>query len=435
VVALLIILGLILLNGFFVAAEFAIVGVPRAVIERRATRGDRAALQALEILQHPPLQDRFVATAQVGITLASLGLGMYGEHQMAATLAGWLESLGPWRLVAAHAIASILAVAILTYLHIVLGEMVPKALALREAERIVIAVTRPMIWINALFYPLVAVLNGLANGCLNLVGINRQVAGGEHFHTAEELQFIVQESREGGMLRAEFGKVLLDLFRFGDLTADEVMVPRVKVNGIPQDADPMQLAEILGTARHTRYPVYEGDLDHIKGIVHLKDLLHRLIDGLPLGIDQLRPVPYVPETALVNAVLEVMQRERTQMVVVMDEFGGTAGIITMEDLFEEVVGDIEEGTGRQDIFRDQEGRLHAAGGVRIDEVGESLGLVLEHPEVDTVGGLVLSLLGGPAQVGDQVIYDDVKFQVTALEGLGVKECLVVPLKPPIATGK
>ncbi len=417
---------LILLNGLFVAAEFAIVGAPRSAIERRAVQGHRVARLVSQILHDPRSQDRYIATAQLGITFASLGLGMYGEHVLAEWLAGWFTAWGTSRWIAAHSLASVLAITILTYFHIVIGEMVPKSLALQQAERTALWVTRPMLGIQTVLYPLVVGLNGLGNGILQLIGVDRQTTSGQQYHTPEELQFIVQESQEGGLLRAETGQVVQELLEFGDLTAGEVMVPRVKITGIPLGASPTEVAAILRASHHTRYPVYENDLDHIVGMIHIKDLLRRLLNEHPLETDDTRPTPLVPETATLDMVIAAMRRERTQMVIVMDEYGGTAGIVTIEDLFEEVIGDIAEGTSeRPPIYSDSLGHLHVAGTVRLDEVGEQLNLILEHEEVTTVSGLVLTLLGRPAAVGDTVIYKGVRFEVTAVEGHGVKECKVI----------
>jgi CBS domain containing-hemolysin-like protein len=429
-VPIVIITVLILLNALFVAAEFAIVGAPRAAIERRAADGDAVARLVAGILRDPRRQDRYIATAQLGITVASLGLGMYGEHVLAEWIAAWLDGLGPVRTAAAHTLASILAVAILTYFHIVVGEMIPKSLALQSADRAALAVTPIMLGIQRLVILPVMALNALGNALLRLVGINRFAATGEHYRTPEELQFIVRESQAGGMLRQESADVVQELLAFGDLTAGEVMIPRVRVCGIPEGANAEQMLRILRATPHTRYPVYRGSLDEIVGVVHIKDILRRIPNRRALRAEEVREVPFIPETAAMDTVLAAMRRANSQMAVVMDEHGGTAGVVTIEDLFEEVVGEIEEGsTQHSEVSRDAEGRLLVEGTVRIEEVGEELGVVLEHPEVDTVSGLVLAELDRPPTVGDVVEYDDVRFEVTGVEGHGVKECLVTPLRP------
>lgn len=423
-IPILIILVLIFLNGLFVAAEFAIVGVPRTKMEQLAAGGHVTARLVLRVLQDPRRQDRFIATAQLGITGASLGLGMYGEHVLAQWFAQAFESFGALSWLAAHGAASVLAVSLLTYFHIVLGEMVPKSLALLSAERTALWITPPILWIQILFYPLVIGLNAVGNGILRLMGVQREFSA-THFHSPAELEYLVQESEAGGLLRAETGKVLRELFEFGELTAGEIMVPRVRVIGLPLDASAEEIAAVVRDSRNTLYPVYDGDLDHIVGVIHVKDILRLALLGKTLKENGIRSVPYVPETAELDTVLATMRQSRVQMVVVMDEHGGTAGIIALEDIFEEVVGDIEEGiTGQPDIVHDDEGRLLVAGTVRLDEAGESLGVTLEHEEVDTVSGLVLMLLDRPPAVGDVVTYDRVRFEVVSVEGHGVGVCLV-----------
>jgi CBS domain containing-hemolysin-like protein len=406
-VPILIITVLILLNALFVAAEFAIVGAPRAAIERRAAEGEAVARLVAGILRDPRKQDRYIATAQLGITIASLGLGMYGEHVLAEWIGHSLEGLGPLKAPAAHTLASVLAVAILTYFHIVVGEMIPKSLALQSADRAAMVVTPVMLAIQRVVILPVMALNGIGNWLLKLAGINRFVASGEHYRTPEELQFIVRESQAGGMLRSESADVVQELLEFGELTAGEVMIPRVRVVG----------------------PVYEGNLDQIVGVVHIKDILRRMPNRRALRPSEVREVPFIPETSGMDVVLGAMRRVNSQMAVVMDEHGGTAGVITIEDLFEEVVGEIEEGWAqRPGADRDPNGALRVQGTMRISEVGEELDLVLEHPEVDTVSGLVLALLDRPPVIGDTVEWDDVRFEVTATEGHGVTECAVTPLR-------
>lgn len=425
----LIILILILLNGLFVAAEFAMVGVPRARIECLAAQGHRTARMVLRFLHDPRHQDRYIATAQLGITGASLGLGMYGEHVLAEWLSQWLEFLGTSRWIAVHGVASVLSITILTYFHIVLGEMIPKSLALLSAERTVLWITPPIRWIQIMLYPLVVGLNAIGTLILRLMGIRREFSA-THFHTPQDLEYLVRESEQGGMLRAETGQVLRGLFEFGELTAGEIMVPRVRVLGLPVDASPEQITSVVRASRHTRYPVFRGDLDHIVGVIHIKDILRLTLAGKTLAENGIGQVPYVPETAELDTVLATMRRDHVQLVVVMDEHGGTAGIITLEDLFEEVVGDIEEGTSQlPDISRDAAGRLRVAGTVRLDEVGKALGVTLEHKEVDTVSGLVLMLLDRPPAVGDEVTYNRLHFEVVVVEGHGVGTCLVTPELP------
>src|SRR4051812_17470370 len=425
--AFIIITVLIILNGVFVAAEFAIVGAPRAAIDARVARGDRMARAVQSVLRDPQNQDRYIATAQLGITVASLGLGMYGEHVLADSLYALIDqpSVPVW--LVSHGLASVLAIAVLTYFHIVVGEMVPKSLALSQAERMALWITPPMQWLTTLVFPLIVVLNGMGNGVLRLIGVNRQARNADQYYTPEELQMIVQESEELGALRADSGQMLQDLFEFGDLTAGEAMVPRVRITGVPVGSTPDAIRRILAKSPHTRYPIIEGDLDHILGMIHIKDMLRVLLRRQTIGPGHARPLPLVPETAPLDAVLATMRRERSQMVVVIDEHGGTSGIVTLEDLFEEVIGEVSEGAAGNPVRQDAQGRLRVPGTMRVDELGQQFDLELEHDEVDSVSGLVLTLLGRPAQIGDTVRYDRLQIEVTALQGHGVSEVAVTCL--------
>jgi CBS domain containing-hemolysin-like protein len=287
--------------------------------------------------------------------------------------------------------------------------------------------------IQAAILPLVVALNGIGNGILRLIGVRRQEVETERYHTTEELQFIIEESHEGGLLRGESGNILRELFEFGDLTAGEVMVPRVRLVGIPAGTEPDEVRAIVRASAHTRYPVYSGDLDNIIGSLHIKELLRHLVSNQPVTARDARLLPYVPEAAPLDQVLAAMRRFRAQMAVVMDEHGGTAGLVTIEDLFEEVVGEIEEGRGRTQIVRLSENRLQARGTVRLKEIGDAFGLELEHPSVSTVSGLVLTLLGRPPVAGDMVTYNCIRIAVTAVAGRGVGEATVTRIPPTTPT--
>ena len=423
--------GLLLANAVFVAAEFAIIGVSRTAIEHRGNLGDLLSRRILALLTSPVHQDRFIATAQLGITLASLGLGMYGEH----TLAGWIESrleLSPTnRWIAAHTLASVLAIAGLTYLHIFIGEMLPKAIALSHAERTARVLYWPMLGALGVFYPLVRALNGAGNLFLQAIGIPRRESGSDRGYTPEELQIIVEESAEGGAMRAEAGSILSELLEFGDLTAGQVMVPRVRVIGIPLNATSSQIRDVVAKHHHTRYPIYDGDLDHIVGMLHVKDLLQPILAGDPISTAIVRPMPVVPETSTLDVVLLTMQKAAAHLAIVIDEHGGTAGVVSLEDLFEEVVGEIDEGTPyAPPLVSAPDGSATVAGTLRLDELGSHFDLELAHEEVDSVSGLILALLGRPPVVGDAVQYDRVRLEVTATSGRGVRQARAILLPPP-----
>ena len=417
-----IIVLLLLLNALFVAAEFALIGVPRATVERMGAAGHNAARMLAGVLRTPRLQDQYIAAAQLGITAASLGLGMYGEHVVAEWIAGWLHGFGPAGAIAEHTIASVIAIVVLTYFHIVIGEMIPKTLALQYSARTSLWITPLMRWIRFALYPFVVGLNGIGNSLLRMVGIRRTPT--HQVHSPEELELIIEESERGGALDESSAELMTELLALRETTAGEVMVPRVRVAGLPLNASIEVLRDILIRTRHTRYPVYEESIDSIVGVVHAKDLLPNLLEERPLDRDRVRTLPFVPETMGIDDVVDAMRSAEVQMAVVMDEYGGTAGILTEKDLLDELVGEIHEDSERTQIWHDEAGRLHVAGTLLLADLGEYLGRDLEHEDVDTVSGLVLALLERPPEPCDSVEYRGVRFTVSAVAGHGVDVCIV-----------
>jgi CBS domain containing-hemolysin-like protein len=396
-----------------------LIASPRAALEHQAATGNRFARRLLSTLTIPDRQDRYVATAQLGITLASLGLGMYGEHALAHEFERYASALVAMDVTA---VASTAALVILMLGHIVIGEMVPKGIALQHPLAVSRFTYGLMQATLVLLYPLIVVSNGLARALLALLRLKRDTGSHEQVYTPEELQLIVEESERGGALATDAGKILHELFEFGDLTAGEVMVPRVRIVGIPLGATPEQVRGIIVKHHRTRYAVYEGDLDHIVGMLHVKDLLRRLMSTEAVSAADVRRIPVVPETASLDDVLATMRRAQAHLAVVIDEHGGTAGIIALEDLFEEVVGDIDEGTPKAPpIVPAGEGTVLVAGTVRLDELGQYLNRTLEHDEVDSVSGLILMALGRPPAVGDAIDFGGVHFEVASTSGRGVKE--------------
>jgi len=434
-IVLVVVLVLVALNGLFVAAEFAIIGASRAAMTARAEAGDVVARRIVYILDDPARLDRYVATAQLGITFASLGLGMYGEHTLAVMFSEWLllaGFAGLGALVTAHGLASVLAILAITYLHIVLGEMIPKSLALTRSIKVAIWVTPPMLLIGMILYPLVRVLNLTGNLLLGLVGFKRGRSAG-HYLAQDELESLARESQESGLLSEESGRIFLELADFNEIAAVEAMVPRVRTSGIPVGATDAMLRDILQRHRHTRYPVYEGSLDQIIGTIHVKDLMRLIRSGARLDPAAVRETAYLPETATLDDVLTAMNRVHNQMVVVMDEHGGTAGILTIEDICAEAVGDIEEGVDDvPDILAVGSASYQVQGTVRLDTLGDLIGRELEHPEIDTVSGLILSELGRPAVFGDAVEWNGVRFEVSGVYGRGVRQATLV-LETPQAS--
>lgn len=425
-----VVLVLVVLNGLFVAAEFAIIATPRSAAVAAAQAGGAAARRVRDIVADPRRQDRYIATAQVGITVASLGLGMYGEHALAEWLEPRLHALGEAALVGAHALASVVAIALLTYLHIVVGEMIPKALALQHAHQTAVAVSLPMLWAKRLAFPLVIALNATGNGVLRLVGVRRELTAGQ-YHSAAELQLVVEESQKGGLLRDEEARLVREGLAFSDLTAGEVMMPRVSVVGIPLGASAAQVRDIVKGHPHTRYPVYSGSLDHIVGSVHVRNLLKASLADRPLEPSDLRSIPFVPHTTPLEDVLDTLRLKQAHVAVVMDEFGGTAGILTAEDIMEEVAGDIQETAYSSAERPDAEPRrLVVPGTLRLDELSDRLGRSVGHDVVDSVSGLILDRLARPAVPGDVVEHDGLRFEVTSVAGRGVRSCVVTPLAKP-----
>lgn len=430
---LLIIAVLVAVNGLFVAAEFAIISTPRAAASAMAEAGDLNARRIIGILDDPNRLDRYVATAQLGITFASLGLGMYGEHTLAVFFETWLAEAGFEGLGAtlgAHGVAVTLSIAAITYLHIVFGEMIPKALALTHSLRVALWVTPVMLAVGLLIYPFVRTLNQAGTLLLRLVGIRRDLSK-NHYLAPEELEALARESQERGLLSEESGRIFREIADFSELTAAEAMLPRVHAQGIPEGASEAELRTILATHCHTRYPVFRGDLDTIVGTVHIKHLLKLLRGREGLRPEVVREVAYLPETATLDDVLAAMERSRNQMVVVMDEHGGTAGVLTVEDICVEAVGEIEEGSDDvSDILPLGLDSFQVQGAARLDMLGAAIGRDLEHPEIDSVSGLILSELGQPAQVGDRVRWEGLEFEVSSLHGHGVRQALVNVLPKP-----
>ena len=418
---------LILLNGFFVAAEFAIVGAPPTRIAQKAEAGSRLAERVLLILRDPVEQNRYLATAQLGITIASLGLGMYGEHTVAEWLIGPLESLGRLAQPAAHTVSIVISVGFLTYLHVVLGEMVPKSISLGSAETTVMRLARPMIVIERVFYPVVAVLNGIGNWIIRLIGIP---SAGEQarLFSPQELEYIVEESYAGGLLDPEERLYLENIFDLSERSVGQVMTPRTRIVGLPIESDENAVLRRACQARFTRLPVYKGDLDHIHGIVHLKELARQQThpdEEFDLRKLSRQPI-FVPESLSLEALLVRFRKEGLQMAIVIDEFGGTAGLVTLEDLVEEVVGEIRDEFDQEIDPIQQIGpwKLRVRGDLLLDELNQHYNLNLAHENADTIGGFVMTILGKVLRPGDVVETQGIRIEVETVKGLAVQTLLI-----------
>lgn len=421
---------LILLNGLYVAAEFAIIGVRPTQLEQMANEGDTKAGNVLEIVESRPKQDQYIATAQLGITLASLGLAMYGEPRISHFIEPYMTAWFGLSEAATRTIGYLVALGLLTYLHVVIGEMVPKTLALVDASETALRVYRPMQISQKILGIPVRILNSIGNGLLKLFRI--PLATGEAGLLApEEIELLVSESREGGLFLEEEEEIIRNIFDFSERIVGQVMTPRTKVQAVPIDMPKDELIKLVTASRHSRFPIYEGDLDHILGILHLKDLIRQTIKPdakLDLRLI-LRPAPLVPEDQQIETLLGAMKRAKLHMAVVLDEFGGMAGVVTLEDLIEEVVGEVRDefDMEREPYVELSPGVLEVSGDYLVDDLIEEiyLGDESELPDVETVGGLVVADLGRPPKVNDEVIYNDsVRFTVLDVDRRAVSRVRV-----------
>ena len=412
--------ALVAMNGFFVIAEFSLVSVRRTRIDELIAQGNARARVVRKAIEDP---DRFIAATQLGITLASLGLGWMGEPAFADLLAPLLIAIpGPWDDVLAYSIAGGLAFAIITFLHVVLGELAPKSVALQNAERASLIVARPIAFTETIFRPAIWLLNGTGNGLLKLLGL-RAASGHERVHSVEELKMLVRESQEGGAIEAHQEEMLQKVFRFGERQVREVMIPRPDVIGVDADATVQDLLGLFTEASHARFPVYEDDLDNIVGIVAVKDVLRALAQQ-PADMDApvrslVRPASFVPETVAVADLFADMRASHNQMAIVIDEYGGTAGVVTLEEVVEEIVGRLSDElvASEEAVVEVDEGVLEVDAQLRIDEVNEQLDLNLPEGEhYETVAGLVLSQLQRIPVVGDVLHHGDMELRVTRMKG-------------------
>ncbi len=444
IVPTLVIIILVLINGFFVAAEFAIIGVRATQVEQLAEEGNSLAKSVLAILDSRKKQDQYIATAQMGITIASLGLAMYGEPAIGHFIEPYLARLLGVEPDAALVltVSYLVALGLLTYLHIVVGEMVPKSLALMDSIRVVLTINRPMIIVQAIFRWPVHFLNGIGNLLLRLLKIP-PAQGHARVLSPEELELIVSESTEGGLLKEEEEELIRNIFDFGDRVVAQVMTPRTRVQAIPMDIGRDALLKLVTESRHSRFPVYKNDRDHIVGILHIKDLMRQTLRATGAFDIRLilRSVPAVPEDQPVEALLAAFKRQKLHMAVVMDEFGGMAGIVTLEDLVEEVVGEVRDEFDQESepYVEIEPGVLEVSGEYLVDDLVDDVYLGNEGllPDVDTVGGLVVTKLGRPPRVGDEAVYNDhVRFVVLAVARRAATRIRVefpVPGNEPVET--
>ncbi|MBZ0295719.1 MAG: hemolysin family protein [Anaerolineae bacterium] len=420
-VSLLIILILILINGVFVAAEFSIIGVRPTRIEQLAESGHSTAQRVHKVLQSPALTDRYIATSQLGITLASLGLGMYGEPSIAHLLEPLLHDDLGLNGEIVHTISFIVALVFITYLHVVLGEMIPKSLALQGAERVVLALSTPMFLMQQLFNYPITILNKIGVLVLRVLRVPPPTEGAR-LHTPDELELIISDSVVGGLIESEEQQLIENIFEFSDLHVGQIMTPRTRIDAVPVNIDHAKLMETMFTSPHTRLPVYENQLDQILGIIHLKDLMHHYLesnDQLDLR-SLLTSVPFVPEGLQADRLLTQFKKERVHMAIVLDEYGGTAGLVTLEDLIEEIVGEVHDEFDTDEepsVTVIEPGHLVVSGETRLDEVSDYVDLQTENGDVETVGGILIGRIDLPPEIGAETTVNDATLRVEAANGM------------------
>ncbi|MBI4546338.1 MAG: HlyC/CorC family transporter [Ignavibacteriae bacterium] len=405
------ILLLVLANGFFVAAEFAIVKVRVSQIAQRVKKGHRYAALAKNIVEH---LDAYLSATQLGITLASLGLGWAGEPLLADMLRGPLSILGVTTEQALHAISFGVAFAILTFLHIILGELAPKSLAIQHAEATTLVVSLPLQLFYRIFQPVIWVLNTAANFLLNLIGIPPSSAT-ELLHSPEELEMIVSESARSGVINKTEQELITSIFEFSTTTAKEIMVPRTDVVAIDYNTSRDKLIRIVTEEGYSRMPVYKESIDNIVGIIYTKDLIN-LLEHRDLIVlqDIIRPAYFVPETIKISQLMRELQEQKMHMAIVVDEFGGMQGIITMEDILEEIVGEIHDEYDEvlKDVEQSADGSALVNARISIHDFNEKFGAeVPEDLEYETLNGFLYKLTGRIPEQNENIRYNNLTFTV------------------------
>jgi magnesium and cobalt exporter, CNNM family len=418
---LLAVLALILLNGFFVAAEYALVTVRRTRLQELTGEGNRRAKQVLGLTAVPP---RFIAAMQLGVTVTSLAIGALGEHAL-------VKVFDP---IMATAIAVVLALFVLTFFHVVVGELVPKGISLGHSERTALFVAPPVRLFFIVLNPLIWFLQKSSEVTLRLLGLEPPGAEGAVYSEAE-LKLLLERSTVEGELEEEEQEMLYKVFDFADKEASDVMVPRPEVAVVAADMPPEECLRKVLESPYTRFPVYRETPEHIVGVLHLRDLLNAMNEqGIAqVEIEQILRPPYiVPETKDIAALLKEFRRTNQHMAVVVDEYGDMEGIVTLEDVIEEIVGEIEDEFDLPDesVERIDESHIRIDGTFPIDDFNEQFDTELPIEDFHTMGGYVFGLLGRAPEQGDEVVEDSLRFQVVELEGTRIERLEVEFLPRP-----
>jgi putative hemolysin len=411
-------------NAFFVAAEYALVTAKRSTLAKMASEGNRRARIAIRIMDSPI---RFIGTVQLGITAFSILLGAVGEP----LVSGWFEDS-----LLSHGVAFVIAYAIVTYLHVTLGELVPKAIALKERERTALWVALPIEAVYLATYPLVWFFQESANAVTGLFGIDPAPAG-VVAHTEEEIRMIVRQAGETGEIQEGEQEMLYKVFDFADKEVSDVMVPRPEVVALSVELPPEQALQAVLDSPYTRYPVYRGSLDELVGVLHVRDLIQAMHERGIASVqveDLVRPAYMVPETKDLAALLTEFRRQNQHMAIVIDEYGNMEGIVTLEDVLEEIVGEIEDEFDLPDesVERVDERTVRIHGTFPIDDFNEQFGFELPQEDYHTVAGFVFGLLGRAAEIGDEIEYEQLKFRVDEVEGTRIQRLMVTFPEPPAA---
>ncbi len=421
---------LVLLNGFFVASEFALVGIRKTRIDELVNQGNQAAKLVQKALQN---LDSYISATQLGITLASLGLGWIGEPAIAHFLEPFLLNfLSPeGALITAHSLAVILAFSFITFLHIILGELAPKTIALQRAESTSLLLIVPLTAFTTIFKPFIWILNGSGNLVVKLIGLESPL-GHQLVHSEEEIRMLLNQSQESGTIPRKEVEMVQNVFRLGDTTVKQIMIPRTDVIAFNVATPLKEVVKKIKKQPHSRFPVFEHSIDSIIGFVHVKDIYAEVLkladngkdfDGKKLSeLDILRQIITVPEIKKNDDVLVEMRRKRVHIAIVNDEFGGTAGLVTLEDILESVVGEIEDEFEKpiKEIQRQSNGAYLIDGLTPIERVQNRFKLPLRGQGYTTIGGLVFGLLGHEPRVGDQVQIGNIIFGVESIDGKRIK---------------
>ena len=424
VIKVLIALLLVGINGIFVAAEFAMVKVRKTRLAELADNGSRRAQTALDVSSK---LDAYLSACQLGITLASLGLGWLGEPAIATLIEPLFVGFGGWNLIYTHTIAMALAFLMISFLHIVLGELVPKSLAIQKAENTALATASLLKAFYFVFYPIIWALNSIANLVLHILRI-QPANEADLSHSEEELRMLVDASQKHGYLDKMEGKLLDNVFEFSDRIASEVMIPRQDMVCIFIQDTFEEILEIVKKYGHTRYLLCDDDKDHVLGLVHLRDIIRLQEQSGTKEITQIkRDILAVPEGMPISHLVQRMRSQRTHMAIIVDEFGGSAGLVTLEDMLEELVGEIydEFESEQPDIQKLAENEYILNGRVLLEEVSEMLEIQLEEDTVSTIGGYVFSRIGRKPVKGDIVYFDGFNFEVMEVIGYRITKVKVM----------